>query len=186
MKSIKGDFNLDHELDQTSGRVWIAICSGAIAGASQATLRGMQGIRPLLRTSASVAASWALVGTACFGMERVAFHLVGEYGNLQPLRTVLGMDSHSLTGEEEARTMESSVARDKVQLGVSHILGGIGGGAITGGLFQGRPFFGAASFVPLMCGVAFLEMKWDDYREARLKALLLESRNYTKNGEKTN
>jgi hypothetical protein len=154
------NFNLEQTVDHMSQRLWIGITCGLAMGASNATLRGM----PIAKTSLSMGASCALAGTACLALERMVFHL---YANAKS-KILLSAD-----GKDNEKALASS-SLDKVQLGVSHALGGMGGGAISGGLFQGKPIAGAVYFMPLMCGVAFLEVKWHEYRMEQLRLLLLQ------------
>ena len=116
---------------------------------------------PIAKTSLNMGASAALAGTACLGLERIVHFLYGKSQSLLP------------ASEGREKAFVTSLGRDKVQLGVSHVMGGLGGGVISGGLFNGKPIAGAFYFVPLMCGVAVLEVKWDEYRMEHLRRMLV-------------
>jgi len=135
------------EVDRVAGRVLLAALSGLLGGAALATYKGS----PLPKTSVSMAASCALVGTACFGFERLS--------NVA-LRQVVDTKNEQI--------------RERVFFG-SHALGGMVGGGITGALFQHRPIPGMMLCTPLMIGVAFAEQMFEKERQERLRQQLARS-----------
>lgn len=131
------------QVDRVAFRVSIAAGSGLILGAAVATYRG----HPIARTMLSVAGTCALSGTACFGSERIT-HFI----------------------------LQSSISEEKLdyrtRLYTSHALGGVMGGGIIGGLSLGKPIPGMLLFTPIMLGIAFAELKAEEYREERLRELI--------------
>ncbi|KAL7527056.1 hypothetical protein ACHAWF_002022 [Thalassiosira exigua] len=155
-------------IDHVAARVTASVATGLGCGAVYATLRGF----PVFKTSMSVALSCALVSTACFGMERIA------YGALN--QSALLMDE-KYTHEEEIISMKQSTRTSPKLIYGSHALGGLFGGSVVGFLFRGKPLAGAFLLTPLMLGVGTFELYLNDYRAGRLQQLermhqLLESR----------
>lgn len=142
------------EVDRVAGRVSLAAMAGLLGGVALATYKG----HPLLKTSVSVAASCALVGTACFGFERLS--------NLA-LRQIIIVNNN--TDEQTQQRVFYA----------SHAIGGMIGGGITGALFQRRPLPGMALCVPLMVGVAYAEEKYAEERQERLRQLMATNNNKT-------
>lgn len=132
------------EVDRVAGRVSLAALSGLLGGAALATYKG----HPLPKTSVFMAVSCALVGTACFGFERLS--------NVTLRQFVDANDDQS-----EKRLFYGS-----------HALGGMIGGGITGALFQRRPIPGMMLCTPIMIGVAFAEQKFEEERQKRLRQLM--------------
>ena len=121
---------------------------GAIGGATKAIYKG----NPILRSAMFTGTSCCLVGTACFGCESLAYFVVQRVKQDTRAEVAHGQD-----------------------LLVSHGVGGCCGGAIVGGIFQGRTFPGMLMFTPLMLGVAFAEIKFLEMRAERVKELQLEN-----------
>ena len=68
--------SIDDHLDYMSLRVSVSGVLGLVSGTFIALYRGHDSI---LRTSSRTAVSCALVSTACFGMERIAYIGVTQY-----------------------------------------------------------------------------------------------------------
>ena len=132
------------EVDRVAGRMSLAALSGLLGGAALATYKGS----PLPKTCVSMAMSCAVVGTACFGFERLS--------NVA-LRHVVG------TNDKGTKT--------KALYG-SHALGGMVGGGIAGALFQRRPVPGMVLCTPIMVAVAFAEEKFEEKRQERLRKVM--------------
>lgn len=147
-------------IDHIANRVTAAALSGLIFGASLAIYRGL----PIPRTALSAAASCALTGTACFASERAAHFALAQI----PIPP-----SSSCSGDD--LPCAPSVDRGFSNVYASHALGGMAGGSISGGLFQGRPVPGVLVFTPLMLAVAHLEVRIEQYRERRIRELLQQS-----------
>lgn len=144
------------QVDRVAGRVSLAALTGLVGGAAIATYKG----HPLPKTCISTAVSFALVGTACFGFERLSTVVIRQL-TMAP------------SSQEDPNTEQVFYA--------SHALGGMIGGGITGALFQHRPIPGMMLCTPLMIGVAYAELCFEKERKERLRQLLL-----TTNNEKCN
>ena len=129
------------QIDHVMNRVSLAACTGLLVGGSVATYRGA----PLHKTSLSVALSFALTGTACFGAERLTYNAIHLLGPTE-------IDKQT-------------------KLYASHCFGGIVGGGICGGLYKGQPFAGALMFTPILLGVAYAELLREDYKKDRIREL---------------
>lgn len=135
---------MDDEVLRVSNRMVMCSIAGLTVGAAMATRKGL----PVIRTALVMGANSAMVGTACFGLERVS--------NLA-LRQVMNDNESKNT-----------------QLYISHAIGGAAGGALVGSLFQFRALPGLLAFTPLMVMVAYGEIKFEEARSARLAKLLQE------------
>ena len=131
------------EVDRVAFRVSMAGLTGCVGGVSLATLKGY----PMLQSAFTTATSCAMVGTACFGFERLA--------NVA-MRKVVD------TRDEQTKT---------IVFYASHAIGGMIGGAITSTLFQRRPLPGMILCTPLMLGVAFAELSFEAERQKRLEEM---------------
>ena len=139
-------------LDHLAARVTASAIAGLGCGAAYATYKGF----PIPKTSLSASLSCALVSTACFSMERLAF------GAITRVAGQSSMDDNS----------ESSVIKPTTPSNIvyaSHALGGCFGGGIAGFLFQGHPFAGAFLLTPLMLCAGKMELKLEEYKAERLK-----------------
>ena len=136
------------EVDRVAARMSLATLSGLLGGAALATYKGS----PLLKTSISMAVSCALVGTACFGFERLS----------------------NVALQQFVDTTKDEQPEQRV-LYASHALGGMIGGGIAGALFQRRPIPGMMLCTPIMVCVAFAEEKFEEERQERLRQLMAKS-----------
>jgi hypothetical protein len=127
------------DIDRVANRMTIAFLVGLASGASIAIRKAL----PVPRTALSVGASWAMVATACFGIERVSN---------AALRPVVG--------------------NYETRMYTSHLLGGSIAGGLVGQLFHFRVLPGVLVFTPSMVLVAFAELKFEEARNERLKRLL--------------
>ena len=126
-------------VDRLAARVTLGTFSGLLGGATYAIYKGF----PLRSTALKVAGSFALVGTALLGSERVAY--IAFQDQLQ----------------NERRTLLTS-----------HAFGGVFGGGLNGYLYQRKPLRGMFFFLPVMMGIAFLELSWEQKKQERLQYLL--------------
>ena len=126
-------------------RVAARVAISAMAGLTLGASIAIFKGAPIGRTAMSVSASCALAGTACFGTERVANTAIRR-----------------LSEGTEPTTRDFA----------SHGIGGVVGGGIAGGLFQGRVLSGSLLFAPIMLGVAYGELRADEYKRDRLNQLL--------------
>jgi hypothetical protein len=99
-----------------------------------------------------MAASFAMVGTACFGLER--------------LSNVIMRQVHVENNDNEQKQMTFYA---------SHAIGGMAGGGITAAIFQQRPIPGMILCTPLMLGIALAEQMFEAAREKRLQEMLAKS-----------
>ena len=129
----------------TVDRVAARVAISAVAGLTLGASIAIFKGAPIGRTAMSVSASCALAGTACFGTERVANTAIRR-----------------LSEGTEPTTRDFA----------SHGIGGVVGGGIAGGLFQGRVLSGSLLFTPIMLGVAYGELRADEYKRDRLNQLL--------------
>lgn len=133
---------MDH-IDHVASRVSLSALSGLLGGSIYATLKGL----PLRSTSFRIASSFALVGTAVFGAERVGYV-----------------------------ALQSQIDGERRRLLTSHAFAGVSGGALNGYLYHKKPLQGMFYFIPLMLGVAFAELTWEKTRQDRLEAVLLKEK----------
>jgi hypothetical protein len=142
------------EVDRVAHRVTLSALAGLLGGASLATLKGSS----IPRNSLSMATSCALVGTACFGFERLS--------NVAMRQIVLAAENNTSDNNENTSTL----------LYASHAIGGMVGGGITGALFQHRPIPGMILCTPLMLGIALAEQAFETARKERLSEMLAKSK----------
>ena len=164
---------IDDVLDHIGNRVTASTLAGLGGGAAYASYKGF----PIVKTSASTAFSFALVSTACFVMERVANSILQRSSILlyDEYKTAdAGIIFHD--GDIASSATSSPSAHPKVHY-ASHALGGMFGGGVVGFLFQGKPIAGALLLTPIMLGIGKLELSIDEYRNERLRQLLVEDNN---------
>mmetsp|Transcript_27754 Transcript_27754/g.41996 ORF Transcript_27754/g.41996 Transcript_27754/m.41996 type:complete len:137 (-) Transcript_27754:122-532(-) len=128
------------EVRKVSNRMTATGAAGMFVGFFLAIRKGL----PAVKTALTIGMNCAMIGTTCFGFERVSN--VG-------LRRIMEQDYHE-------------------QLFMSHAIGGAMGGALLGGLFQRRFLPGIMVFTPAMIAVAFAEIKYEEARAARIKKFL--------------
>ena len=148
-------------LDHVAMRVTASTITGLGCGAAYSTLKGY----PIFKTSVSTAVSFALVSTACFGMERVASII------LKQSSAIIYNDSDEVKRIESTGSIIDSPINPKLIYG-SHFLGGLMGGSVVGGLFQGKPLAGAFLLAPIMLGIGKIEVSLDEYKSERLQQLV--------------
>lgn len=140
-------------LDHLAARVTASAVTGLGCGAAFATYKGY----PIPKTSLSASLSCALVSTACFSMERLAFGVITR-----------GAEQLSNDDNSDSSAIKSTTHSNNVVY-ASHALGGFFGGGIAGFLFQGHPFAGAFLLTPLMLCAGKMELKVEEYRTERLR-----------------
>lgn len=129
-------------LDHLTARMTASALTGLGCGMIFSTYKAL----PIAKTSMSAAASCALISTACFGAERLAYGII-----------------HTITGKDSTTT-------PNILFG-SHALGGLCGGGVVGFLYQGNPFRGMVLFAPIMIGIGQLEITLDKYKASRIQQL---------------
>lgn len=149
-------------LDHLAARVTVSTLTGLGCGAAYATYKGF----PTPKTSMSAALSCALVSTACFSMERLAF---GAITRITPL---LDGDEDDDNSVPSAPKLASAATTSSKTIYASHAVGGALGGGIAGYLFQGNPFSGAFLLTPLMLCAGKLELSLEEYKAKRLRGLI--------------
>lgn len=122
------------QVDRVAHRVSLCSVMGFIGGLSYATFKGL----PQRTTALKAAGSCAIVGTALFGTERIAFV-----------------------------ALQSQIQNERHLVVTSHAFSGVIGGGMGGYLYQKKPFRGMFFFVPIMLSVGYLELAWDEKRKAR-------------------
>lgn len=132
------------EVDRVASRVSLSALIGLVGGAAVATYRGAH----VPKASLSTAGSCALLGTVCFGIERLS-----------------NVTIKSLSSKDDDNHTNHTTTR---RLYASHALGGLTGGGIAGGIFQRQPLSGMALLTPIMCIVAFSESKLEEKRREKL------------------
>mmetsp|Transcript_22382 Transcript_22382/g.36833 ORF Transcript_22382/g.36833 Transcript_22382/m.36833 type:complete len:161 (+) Transcript_22382:197-679(+) len=143
-------------IDHLAARVTASALAGLGCGAAYATFKGF----PIPKTSLSASLSCALVSTACFSMERLAFGVITRVSE-QPR-----IDDNSESSAIKPATPSTNIVY------ASHALGGCLGGGIAGFLFQGHPFAGAFLLTPLMLCAGKMELKLEEYKAERLRQLV--------------
>lgn len=150
-------------LDHLAARVTVSALTGLGCGAAYATYKGF----PIPKTSMSAALSCALVSTACFSMERLAF---GAITRITPLLD--GDDNDDDNSVPSAPKLTSAATTSSKAMYASHAVGGALGGGIAGYLFQGNPFAGAFLLTPLMLCAGKMELSLEEYKAKRLQCLI--------------
>ena len=145
-------------IDHITNRVTACTTTGLIIGASLATFKAM----PLPQTTITMASSFALASTACFIPERIFYH------------ASFYIKPRKWTPQDEDSDSNGLEKEDQIRLFASHGLGGAAGGGIVGGLFKGKPLPGIMMMTPIMLGVAYGELKLEEYKKKRIKELRLE------------
>jgi hypothetical protein len=145
-------------LDHLAARVTASALTGLGCGAAYATYKGF----PIPKTSLSASLSCALVSTACFSMERVAFGIITRV-------------REQLNNEDDSDSSAIKLATPPNIVYASHALGGCLGGGIAGFLFQGHPFAGAFLLTPLMLCAGKMELKLEEYKAERLRQFIKEN-----------
>jgi len=148
-------------LDHVAMRVTASTITGLGCGAAYSTLKGY----PIFKTSVSTAVSFALVSTACFGMERVANII------LKQSSAIIYNDSDEVKRIESTGSIIQPPINTKLIYG-SHLLGGLMGGGVVGFLFQSKPLAGAFLLAPIMLGIGKIEVSLDEYKSERLQQLV--------------
>mmetsp|Transcript_40858 Transcript_40858/g.98537 ORF Transcript_40858/g.98537 Transcript_40858/m.98537 type:complete len:151 (-) Transcript_40858:653-1105(-) len=136
-------------LDQTMeciDHVAARVSFSAVAGLGLGTMYSTLRGLPLRSTALKVGGSFAMVGTIVFGLERIGYVV-----------------------------MKDQIEQEKTLLLTSHAFSGVAGGALNGYLFHKKPRQGMFYFIPVMMGVAALEMYVENKREERIKELMLEN-----------
>lgn len=123
-------------LDRVANRVSLSALTGFVAGSAYATFTGL----PLRATSIKVAGSCAIVGTALFGAERLAYV-----------------------------AMKDQIDSERRLVLTSHSFSGLMGGGLNGYLYHKKPLRGMFFFLPTMMVVGFLELAWEQQRQARIQ-----------------
>ena len=152
-------------IDHLAARVTASALTGLGGGAAYATYKGF----PLVKTSASTAFSFALVSTACFGMERVANMILRQSATLIDANTTI--DQSVIDDSTAYMTKRIQPTIDpKIHYG-SHLLGGVCGGSVVGFLFHGKPLAGILLLTPIMLGVGKIEVSLDERKFQNLKEI---------------
>mmetsp|Transcript_4094 Transcript_4094/g.8775 ORF Transcript_4094/g.8775 Transcript_4094/m.8775 type:complete len:171 (-) Transcript_4094:1231-1743(-) len=137
---------LDHpDYIHVRNRVVLAGTCGGIGGCVFAMFRGY----PMVRNIVPAALSSGMLGTACFGAERLTFMYLRS----------------TLEGREVPRSG---------LLMISHTAGGFFGGSLMGTLYQGRPTNAVALCVPLMMMIGAVECRFQNSRDRRIEELAAE------------
>lgn len=126
---------MDH-VDRAAHRVSLSALAGLLGGLTFATFKGL----PQRATALKAASSCAIVGSAVFGAERLAYVV-----------------------------FEKEIDSRRRLLLTSHAFSGLAGGGLAGYLYQKRPLRGMFFFLPVMMGVGFFEILWEEKRELRIK-----------------
>jgi hypothetical protein len=126
------------KIDHVAARVSLSAIVGLGFGTVLSTWKGF----PLRSTSFRVASSFAMVGTALFGLERIGY-----------------------------TALEKKIEGEQRLLLMSHSFAGVSGGALNGYLYHRKPIQGIFYFVPVMLGVAFLESTWKQKRQERIEQI---------------
>lgn len=126
------------DLDRVAHRVSLCALTGLSAGSAYATLTGL----PLRSTSIKVSGSCAIVATAMFGAERIAYV-----------------------------ALKNQIDSERQLVLTSHAFAGLMGGGLNGYMYQKKPLRGMFFFLPAMMGVGLIELAWERQRQARIQKL---------------
>lgn len=149
--------SIDDHLDYMSLRVSVSGVLGLVSGTFIALYRGHDSI---LRTSSRTAVSCALVSTACFGMERIAY---------------IGVTQYLFNDHDREELYTNSKKQYYLKL-YTHALGGMLGGGYVGGLYTGKFLRGSFVFTPFMLLIAMSEDRFVNViRNAMLQEREIES-----------
>lgn len=129
--------NMDH-VDRASRRVSIGVMTGFVGGVAYGTFKG----HPVGPTALKVASSFAIVATALFVPERMAY-----------------------------LAFRNQIDSERRLILTSHAFGGVFGGGLNGYLYQKKPLRGMFYFVPVMMTIGFLELGWEEQRKQRIQLL---------------
>jgi hypothetical protein len=115
--------------------------------------------------------SFALISTACFIPERLFYNTsIYFYPKLN---------------EHGAGSSMEGVKREETRIFISHGLGGIVGGGVTGYLFRRKPLQGILLLSPIMMCVAYGEVKLQGYKRERIKTLMMDQESNDKRQDDT-
>lgn len=130
-------------VDHVAARVSMLALTGLGFGSVYSTWKGL----PLRSTTFKIASSFAMVGTALFGLERIGY-----------------------------LALQNQILEERRLLLTSHAFAGVTGGALNGYLYHKKPLQGMFYFVPVMIGAAFLETTLQQKRQERIQELALLAR----------
>ena len=165
-------------IDHLSSRVTASTLTGLGCGAIYSTYRGL----PIFKTSMSTAASFALVSTACFGMERVANIILCQSSAiiLNSSNTDAGDGKRIEPNQFDNDVEDISIQQHDIMYSQqkfhyqSHAIGGLLGGSVVSYLYHGKPTFGGVMLLtPIMLCIGKLELVLDGYKNDRLQQLRL-------------
>ena len=169
-------------IDHLSSRVTASTLTGLGCGAIYSTYRGL----PIFKTSMSTAASFALVSTACFGMERVANIILCQSSAILNSRNDDDDDGKRIESNHVDNGVEDTSIQPAPQHDImysqkkfhyqSHAIGGLLGGSVVSYLYHGKPTIGGVMLLtPIMLCIGKLELVLDGYKNDRLQQLRLVS-----------
>ena len=124
--------------DRVADRVSLCVVTGLVAGAAHATYTGL----PLRATSLKTAGSCAIVGTALFGAERLAY-----------------------------AALKDRLNNERQLVLTSHAFAGVMGGGLNGYVYQKKPLRGMFFLLPAMLAVGYLELAWEQHIKTRREEL---------------
>lgn len=101
---------------------------------------------PLANIAIKSGTSCAMVGTVLFGVERLAY-----------------------------LAMKEQIDNERRLVLTSHAFSGVMGGGINGYLYQKKPMRGMFYFIPVMLGVGFLDLMWQQKKQERIMQVAAEN-----------
>jgi hypothetical protein len=134
---------MQEALDHIAARVGVAGLTGAVAGSLLGLYRGHYSA---FRTASLTSLSCAMAATACFGSERIFYKAGRSY--------IQSAESSDRDDQAEKVLLQFHLGRIKL---LSHIGGGLVGGAWIGTLYHGNTFRGALLFTSLMMFISVAE-----------------------------
>jgi len=138
------------ELFRVSNRMTACGITGLTMGFLYSVGKGL----PRISTATTIGMNCAMVGTACFGLERLS-HIA-----LQQI--IILMD------KDDGQSNNNNNKKENL-LYTSHAIGGTFGGAFLGQLFQRRIIPGIVVFTPAMVAIAYVEIEYTKARDDRLR-----------------
>ena len=154
-----------NEIDHIGQRVMVGSIVGGFGGCISALYNG----KIILRTSALAFVSCSLTATACFGCERIANIVITNLLSIHKNTNNANDDNNDILLNNKKTTttttttlLQSPKPPNFEQMILSHTLGGIMGGGISGMLYIGRPLRGVAFLTPIMMIIGYGEYLFQD------------------------
>lgn len=172
---------IDDVTDHIANRVSLCTILGSSLGLISSTLNGING-RQLVKPMLHAGVSSALAMTACFMAERLVHVAASSYSSSSFCELNHGNSDDDDSDSDRENIKDSNRLSfcacecvREIGDGRSHVLGGVIGGGIVSKLYTFRALPGVLLFTPIMLVVYGIEIKVNEYREERIKAITMSS-----------